>query len=345
MKTIILKTIRQAEIKSKKKIGLKRFNWLQSGAEDNFTTNQNIICLDKIKIIPKLLRKVGKIDISKTIFGKKISSSLILSPMGHQTQFHKYGEVEMAKGIYKANTLGFFGTQSRFKLSDIRRKNKKTLLCWTIFPFGNFEWIKKQVKSAEKNKCIALVLCLDANIRSHRYLDRETGYDARTIGIRTNPISPNPKLALNYDWSLITRIKKITKLPIIIKGVLSSYDAKIAINYKADGLWISNHGGRMFNSGISSIDALKEIYKIKFRKKPIIIADGGVRRGSDIIKYLCLGADLVGIGRPAIHGLSISGYKGVKNIFDILNSELTTAMINGGFKNYNDFKLNRLKYE
>ena len=98
----------------------------------------------------------------------------------------------------------------------------------------------------------------------------------------------------------------------------------------------------MFNSGISGIDALKAIRKSKKIKKTKIIVDGGIRKGSDIIKYLSLGADFVGIGRPAVYGLIVSGYVGANKIFHILNSELRTAMINGGFKNLKSFKINRL---
>ena len=266
MKKKTFVTLREAESMASLKLGYKRFNWLQSGAEDDLTLDKTKEDLNKIMIIPRLLRKVKKIDIRKSFFGQKISSPIILSPMGHQTQFHKLGEIEMAKGIEQVNSYGFFGTQGRMKISDIRKNNKKMKLGWTIFPFGDFKWIKNQIQQAEKNKCTALVFCLDANIRSHRYLDRESRYDARTIGKRTNPISPDPNYALNYDWSLIRKVKKLTKLPIIIKGILTSFDANLAIKNKADGLWISNHGGRMFNSGISTIEALKDINKLKLKK-------------------------------------------------------------------------------
>ena len=344
MKINFFTTLREAEELAKKKILWKKFNWLQSGAEDEYTLKKNLEDLSKIKILPRHLNKIKKINIESNFFGKVTKSPLILAPMGHQTQFHKEGEVETAKGVSNVNTVSVFGTQGRMSLNDIRKKNKKADICWTIFPFGSLKWVNDQIKNAEKNNCLAIVLCIDANIRSHRYLDRESRYDARTVGKRTNPNPPNQEQALFYDWELVKFIKKKTKLPLIIKGILTSEDALKCIKLKCDGLWISNHGGRMFNSGISGVEALKEISKTVNKKKIKILVDGGVRRGSDILKLLCLGADYVGIGRPAIHGLISDGNIGVQNIFKILNNELITSMTNGGFKDFSEFKVSRVKF-
>ena len=338
-------TIRQAERIAKGKIRKGSFRWLQAAAEDGFTHEQNLKDLNNLRIIPKHLAQVKKVEISTDFFGKKISSPLLLSPMGHQTQFHRDGEVEMAKGVSLANSVSFFGTQGRMSLQDIRKRNKTSKIGWTIFPFGNLQWIINQIKDAEKNKCTAICICVDANVRSHRYLDRETlTYDARKFGKRTNPQPPSPKYALNYNWELIKKIKMISKLPIIVKGILTPEDAKKSIKCGVDAIWISNHGGRMLNSGISGVEALVEIRK-KIKKNNLkIIVDGGVRRGSDIVKYLSLGADFIGIGRPAIYGLICNGFLGVRNVFKILNNEFNTTMINGGFNNLKSFNQNRIKF-
>tara|TARA_B100000579_G_scaffold432158_1_gene448510 strand:+ start:1234 stop:2271 length:1038 start_codon:yes stop_codon:yes gene_type:complete len=343
MKKIDFTTLREAEKFAKKKVFWKKFDWLQSGAEDNYTLKKNFDDLEKIKILPKHLSKIKKINLNFNFFGKKIKSPLILAPMGHQTQFHRKGEIETAKGAIDANIINFFGTQGRMKLSDVINNNKSSSLTgWVVFPFGERKWILNQIKNAEKNKCIAIGICIDANTRSHRYSDREARYDARKYGNRTNPISPNPKYSLNYDWSLISYIKKNTKLPVIPKGILTVDDCKNALRYGADGIWISNHGGRMFNSGITPVEAIINIKKKINLKNKIIIIDGGVRKGSDVIKYLCLGANFVAVGRPAIHGLICDGSRGVQKVFTILKDELETAMINGGFKDKNSFKKNRL---
>jgi len=337
-------TLKEAEKLALKRMGKKKFIWLESGAEDGFTFKKNFYDLQKIKIFPNHLKSVGTPDLKRDFFGYRIKSPIILAPMGHQTQFHKDGEIETARGVEKENTVAFFRTQGRISLDDIRKKNKNSILGWTIFPFGNLKWIISQIKNAEKNKCVAIAICIDANVRSWRYSDREARYDARNFGRRTNPISPYSDIGKNYDWNLVSFIKKNSNLPIIVKGVLTQHDAIKCMSRNIDGIWISNHGGRMFNSGISSVDALKEINKLKNIKRKTIIVDGGVRKGSDIIKYLCLGSDFVAVGRPVIHGLSCEKKEGVSKIFRILNEELETCMVNGGFKTKSDFSERRIKY-
>jgi L-lactate oxidase len=335
-------TIRQCKTIFKKKINYKIYNWVTAAAEDGYTSEINLEALKQIIIKPKLLSKIGYPDCSSNFFKTKIKYPILLAPMGHQTQFHRNGEIETCGGVLKSNLISSFGTQSRMSLDDIRKSNKNAKLTWTIFPFGDLKWIKDQIKNAEKNNALAIILCLDANVRSCRYKDLESFYDARKIGKRTNPISPNPEKSYFYDWSLVKKLSKFTKLPIILKGILTSEDAIRATESGAKGIWISNHGGRMFNSGLSTSHALFEINKKLKNHKILKIVDGGIEKGSDVIKYLCLGADLVAIGRPAIYGLAVNGRLGVSKIFEILKKELRTSMINGGFKNLKSFNQNRL---
>tara|TARA_B100000989_G_scaffold221901_1_gene169608 strand:+ start:686 stop:1717 length:1032 start_codon:yes stop_codon:yes gene_type:complete len=335
-------TIRQARNLAKKKIRKGTFNWLEAAAENGFTRQVNYDELQKIKILPKFLKKTKDINLNKKIFKTVFSCPIVISPMGHQTQFNKFGEIETARGAKKSKALAFFGTQGRMSIKDIRTKNPNLSFGWEIFPFGNLKWIENQIKNAEKYRCNSITICIDANVRSHRYLDRESFYDARKFGKRTNPISPEPELGKSYDWKLITFIKKKTKLPVIVKGILTYQDALNAIKYGASAIWVSNHGGRMFNSGISCIEALRKISKLKKRRKILILADGGVEKGSDIIKYMCAGADIVGIGRAAMYGLILDGGNGVEKIINILKSELETAMINGGFDSLSSFTEDRI---
>ena len=336
-------TVRQAKNIAKKFTRINTIKWLEAAAEDGFTKEKNILDLKKVKIKPKFLNKVGNLNLKVNFFGKIYNSPLVIAPMGHQTQFHKLGEIETARGANKANILSFYGTQGRMSITDIKNKSKSISFGWEIFPFGDLNWINKQINDAHKCKCNSIVLCLDANVRSHRYLDKETLYDARKYGKRTNPLPQNVMQARFYDWELINHVVKKTNLPVIVKGILTLEDANLAIKKGVSGIWVSNHGGRMFNSGISSLEALKKISKIKKKNKKIkIIVDGGVQKGTDIIKYLCYGADIVGIGRAALYGLIIDGHKGVKRIIDILNSELEVAMINGGFRSLKDFTKKRI---
>ena len=213
MKKIQFETIRQSEKLTKKKVLKAAFEWIQAGVEDNFTRDKNIQELNKIKILPRFLKKIINANTGSNFFGTTLSHPILLAPMGHQTQWHKNGEIEMAKGLSSPKTIAFFSTQGRIRLKEIRQKNKKIHLGWEIFPFGNKEWILKQIEEATKYNCLAICLCVDANIRSHRYQDREVKYGARKYGRmgRNHSLPPDITFALKYDWNLISWIKKKTK--------------------------------------------------------------------------------------------------------------------------------------
>lgn len=327
-------TLREAERKAKEKIRSGTFIWAVSGAEDDHTTNKNVLDLKKIQIYPRVLSNIqNDLDLSVEIFDQKFDLPLILSPMGHQTQFHKHGEIEMCKGTEKFNIPVSFTTQGRTPLDLIKKNTNQKNLIWQFFLFGDKNWILEQIRIAEKNDCIAISICLDAPVRSYRYSDRESGYDARKYGKRFLKLSPEPGMALKYDFSIIKWIKSKTKLPIIPKGIMHIEDSKKLIDCGVDAIWISNHGGRMFNSGVSVVDSLINHKKFLKKNKIPIIVDGGVRGGSDIMKYISLGADIVGVGRPALYGLISYGQKGVNRIFEILSEELKISMINSGYKN------------
>ncbi len=196
-------TIQEAEFLAEKKIRKGTFNWLNSGAEDGTTYQNNSEDLKKIKIIPKILVKNKITNINKKFYGLNLDNPIILSPMGHQTQFEKNGEMSVAKALNKKNILGFFSTQGRIGFKDLKIKNKNSKIVWQIFPFGNKSWIEKEIKIAEKYRSPAICFCFDAPVRSHRYIDRESRYDARKFGKRLYPLPPNPELALSYDWDFI----------------------------------------------------------------------------------------------------------------------------------------------
>jgi len=204
------RTLRQSEKLAKKKVSRASFEWLQAGAEDGYTRDKNFIDLNKIQIIPKFLNKIVDVNVTSNFFGTKLDSPLLLAPIGHQTQWHKDGELEMAKGLNSTKTLAFFSSQGRFSLKEIRQKNKRCLLGWSILPFGNKDWILKQIENAMKFNCLAFCLVVDSNVRSHRYQDLEVKYDARKHGRMgsNHSFPPDISFALKYNWKLISWIKK-----------------------------------------------------------------------------------------------------------------------------------------
>ena len=184
----------------------------------------------------------------------------------------------------------------------------------------------------------AICITTDSPVRSIKYDIIEDKHDARKYGWMGLPKPPLQHMS-KLSWSDIRWLRKQTKIPIIIKGIMNSEDAAKSFKFGANVIWVSNHGGRTLESGLSSLEALIKIRK-RFKKK-IIIFDGGIRTGSDMFKALCLGADFVCIGRPAIWGLILGGSKGVSKILDLFYQELKSIM---GLSGCNDIKKISKKY-
>ena len=325
------RTIRELEAFAKKKASKGTFNWLNAAAENGNTKIINEEVFKKVEMIPSFFKDTSRLDLSTKFYNNKLSMPLIISPMGHQTQFHPNGEAELAIGTKSENILLSFSTQGRMPLSLIKKKYPQGKFIWDFFPFGPKKWIKEQIIDAKKAGAIGCALTIDAPIRSVRYLDRETKYDARKHGKFYKPMPPDISYGRKLKSEDLKWMKEYCgKTPFIVKGILSSHDANIAIKNGADVIWVSNHGGRMLESCYSSLKALIEVKKNVKKKIPIIF-DSGVRSGSDILKAIALGADIVGLGRLAIYGLIAGGKIGVQHMLSLLREELETAMINSGF--------------
>ena len=330
------KTIRELEAFAKKKVSKGTFNWLNAAAENGNTKIINEEVFKKVEMIPSFFKDTSRLDLSTKFYNNKLSMPIIISPMGHQTQFHPNGEAELAIGTKSENILLSFSTQGRMPLSLIKKKYPQGKFIWDFFPFGPKKWIKEQIIDAKKAGAIGCALTVDAPIRSVRYLDRETNYDARKHGKFYKPMPPDISYARKLKSEDLKWIKEYCgKTPFIVKGILSSHDANIAIKNGADVIWVSNHGGRMLESCYSSLKALIEVKKNVKKKVPIFF-DSGVRSGSDILKAIALGADIVGLGRLAMYGLIAGGKVGVQHMLLLLREELETAMINSGLRSIND---------
>ena len=280
------RTIRELEAFAKKKASKGTFNWLNAAAENGNTKIINEEVFKKVEMIPSFFKDTSRLDLSTKFYNNKLSMPLIISPMGHQTQFHPNGEAELAIGTKSENILLSFSTQGRMPLSLIKKKYPQGKFIWDFFPFGPKKWIKEQIIDAKKAGAIGCALTIDAPIRSVRYLDREINYDARKHGKFYKPMPPDISYGRKLKSEDLKWMKEYCgKTPFIVKGILSSHDANLAIKNGADVIWVSNHGGRMLESCYSSLKALIEVKKNVKKKIPIFF-DSGVRSGSDILKAI-----------------------------------------------------------
>ncbi len=315
-----IKSLPQLKSLAKKNIFKKAWNWLENGAEWGNTTFLNIEDLKKVKIVPRIFSYNSKSFAASSLFNTKLSTPLVVAPMGHLTQFHKDGEAELALGAQKSSTFITISALSRLSLKEIRNKAKSAKILYQIYFYNNKKWVESEINRALDINVSGFVFTVDSPVASKKYLTLSDNYDARKFGRRSNFNNIKKTPFLPY-WDDIKWLKKkIKKRPLIIKGIMDPNDALKAFKFGADGIWVSNHGGRSFESNVSSIEMLPKIRK-KVGKKKLIIFDGGIRSGSDILKAIYLGANIVSTGRPFIYGLIVNGSEGVKKTFDLFKEE------------------------
>jgi len=321
--------------------------WLNGSAEYGHTTDRNENIFRSVGIIPKVLKNFSDSKINTTFFGCKVSSPLIIAPMGGISQFNKKAEFIISECSEKEKIPYFFPNNSCYQLSEINNKLKKNYLCRSLYIDSDLSYCKKNIEDAENYDCKAIAITVDSPVRPVSYNKSDTGYDARKhykkFGLKKpikNKISADP-----LNWKTIEYLRKLTNKPLILKGILSKQDAKVADSLGIDGIWVSNHGGRNLETDITSLEVLEGI-RDNINSKTKLIVDGGVRTGSDIFKALALGADFVAVGRPIVYGLSIKKKAGVTRVLELLLNEIKSTMRICGAENLKDidnsFIVNRL---
>ena len=347
-KSTKLRTIREIIKVYNKKTEPKLKKWLNGSAEYGFTTSRNNNIFRSIGIIPRVLRKIDNSIPESNFFGVKTSSPFLIAPMGGISQFNKKAEHIISEGAEKMKIPFFFPNNSSYLLSEINPKQKKKYLFRSLYLDADLDYCKKNIEESEKYKCKAIAITVDSPIRPVSYNKTDTGHDSRKhykkFGLKRPKKNPNFTAPLN--WKVIEYIKKITDTPIILKGILSKEDVKIAESLNVEGIWISNHGGRNLETDITSIEVIEDIKNI-LTKKTKLILDGGIRTGSDMFKALALGADFVAIGRPIIYALTADREIGVNRILELFSHEFKSTMRICGCKNISDINnnyiVNRLK--
>jgi isopentenyl diphosphate isomerase/L-lactate dehydrogenase-like FMN-dependent dehydrogenase len=291
---------------------------------------------------------------SLELFGMRLNSPLILCPVGSQRAFHPDGEVAVARAAQAKGNLQILSTQTSIGVEDVI-KARGGPIWYQLYTTDKFDVTTKLVKRAEAAGCTATAVTVDLpNGRNTTTMTRFQRLDTRACGTCHTDATgnlANPRVGggvsntkpmfagMNTEglgvtspsltWDFIKRLKDVTKMKVLIKGLETGEDAALAVQHGADGIIVSNHGGRATETGRGTIECVAEVVQAVRGRIPVVV-DGGVRRGTDIFKALALGATAVGIGRPYIWGLSSYGQQGVERVVDILNNELRLAMVGCG---------------
>ncbi|WP_062054529.1 alpha-hydroxy acid oxidase [Aquimarina longa] len=337
---IKLAGLRDFESAACTKLSREIYDYFSGGANNEITISENDRAYDRIKLRPRILQGVRERDTSVMILEESLSTPICIAPTAFHCLAHKEGELATVKAAVKANAIMMVSMASTVAMEEIAlvaKNNSEGLtpkLWFQLYIQPDRELTKLFVKRAEDAEYSALVVTVDSPVFGMRDRDIRNNFHELPDGlslknfdsIKSNS-SVRPTLEFNsgLTWKDIDWLRSITKLPIFIKGVLCGEDAQLAIQHGVDGIIVSNHGGRQLDTLPATIDVLPEIANAVEHKIPIII-DGGIRRGTDVVKALALGADAIAVGRPILWGLAVNGEQGVCTVLKMLQEELTLAM-------------------
>jgi 4-hydroxymandelate oxidase len=330
------------------------FGYMASGVDDDVTLRANRAGFLKFQLRPRRLVDVSKIDMSTEILGQKYQTPIIIDPTGGHKAYHPDGEEGVARAAKIGDHLMILSTQASTSVADTIAARGRPI--WSqLYATNKFEVAKHHVESMERQGSIAVAVTVDRNggrnqevaLRMRRSDTRECSAchdnSSLTASMREDPMYEGADLSgltniqsSAMSWDYIKRLRDVTKMKMVIKGILAWEDAKIAAETGIDAIIVSNHGGRADESGRSTIETLPEVIEVA-GTMPVLI-DSGFRRGTDIVKALCMGAKGVAVGRPYLWGLGAFGQPGVERVLDILRTELLVAMQQIGAPSLKDLK-------
>jgi isopentenyl diphosphate isomerase/L-lactate dehydrogenase-like FMN-dependent dehydrogenase len=323
------------------KIDPPTWDFYQGGSEDEITLHANRQVFERIRLRPRVLVDVSRCDLSTSVLGIPISMPVIIAPTAGHGLAHPDAECATARAAQEAGTLMIVSTDSTRSIEDIAGVSAGPL--WFQLYIHTYDEAEALVKRAEVAGYKAIVLTVDLPRFSKR--ERNLRHDFERLNRERYPevfkgnanhlVGSSAEKDLDYigdtlTWDVISWLRSITVLPIIVKGILTGEDAELALEHKVDGIIVSNHGGRQIDGAIASIDALPEVLQAVGGRCEVLV-DGGIRRGTDILKALALGARAVLVGRPILWGLAAQGQDGVSGVLEILRNEFELALALSGY--------------
>lgn len=330
----------QLEALAKDRMSGMAFDYIRSGAEDEIALRGNRDSFAKLRLRPRVLVDVSSIDLKTNVMGTDVTMPILVAPTGFHRLANPDGEAATAQGAHDAGTIYTASTIATTSLEDITSASPGPKW-FQLYVFRDRDITEGLVKRAKKAGYKAIVFTVDVPVLGRRERDirnkfhlppplKMGNFDVGQLASKMGGESSLAAfIAAQFDptltWESIRWVKKLSGLPVLVKGVLRADDAELAVKNGADGIIVSNHGGRQLDYSVASIDALPEVAKAAGKKVPVIL-DGGIRRGTDVLKALCLGAKAVMIGRPSLWGLALAGRSGVRAVLEHLRMETLTSM-------------------
>ncbi|MGH2635843.1 MAG: alpha-hydroxy acid oxidase [Actinomycetota bacterium] len=299
------------------------YDYYAGGAGDEWTLAENRRAFERWVIRPRMLTGSASIDPSTAILGERISFPVLIAPWSYQRLAHPEGELATARAAARAQTIMTVSSNAADALEEVAAASAfvKWWQLYVLTDRGRTEEVLHRVHAAGYG---AVCFTVDFPVGGLRHRDTRSGFEM-PIGLPQSELVYDP----NITWDDLAWIREHAPVPLLVKGVLTAEDARIAAGLGADGIVVSNHGGRQLDGVAAGLTALPEVVEAVEGRLPVLV-DGGVRRGVDVFKAIALGAAAVLVGRPACWGLAVAGEEGVVDVLRILRGELENAMALAG---------------
>ncbi len=336
-------TLAELETAASKRVLDHVWAYIQGGAGEERTLRSNRSAFERWSLLPRLLRDVSAIDTTTTLLDSSAATPVFVSPMAYAGQVHPEGELGIARAAAREGVVAAYSTLSSFSLEEIAVASGKGARWFQLYLQPDFEVSRRLVERAERAGYAALVVTVDTPVLGVRDRQAQGGFaidSSVPIGNGTDVVTPprSPELQgriyrlrseAESTWEVLDELRRVSKLPLIVKGILTPEDAELAVQHGARAVLVSNHGGRQLDGVPATLDVLPQVAQAVGSRAEVYL-DGGVRRGSDVLVALALGARAVGVGRPVFWALAVGGGEGVAQYFSLLNTEIATALALSG---------------
>ncbi|HZI88864.1 MAG TPA: alpha-hydroxy acid oxidase, partial [Candidatus Polarisedimenticolia bacterium] len=324
---------------ARERMGSSHYDYYAGGAEDERTLAANRDAFSQVFLRPRVLVDVSRIETSTRVLGTEVSMPILVAPTAFHRLAHPDGELATARGTGASRTLMVVSTIATYPLEEIASAATGPLW-FQLYVYKDRGLARNLIQRAEKAGYRALCLTVDTPHLGCRERDRRNkftlpegvllrnfenaGIDASELGDSFHSYV-HRQLDCSLTWDAVEWLKGETKLPLILKGIIRPEDARLAVERGVEGILVSNHGGRQLDGTEATLRALPRVAEAVAGRAEVFM-DGGVRRGTDVVKALALGARAVLVGRPSLWGLAAAGEEGVTRVLEMLRQELALSM-------------------
>jgi isopentenyl diphosphate isomerase/L-lactate dehydrogenase-like FMN-dependent dehydrogenase len=311
-------TTQEIIIQARRNLTQHVWHYLTGGAESETTMCRNRLALDSLDFRPRALVDVSKVDTSSTFLGHKLRIPVILAPIGSLQLMTPEGAVAVARAAHEFGTLNFVSSVTQPSLEETAAATSHPKI-FQLYVQGDMSWVETLLTRVKNAGYQALCLTVDTAYygrRERQMMDRWVPPSRRLSGYEHRSA---------ITWETLDAIKKFAGLPFILKGVATAEDAALAVEHGVSAVYVSNHGGRQLDHNRGTLEMLPEIVEVVAGRAEVVL-DGGIVRGSDVLKALALGARAVAIGKLQGWALGAGGQQGLMQVLEILESEMVTSM-------------------